>query len=107
MLDAITNIGGLSQFSSKKIWIARPARNGVGCAQILPVDYRALTRDAITATNYQILPHDRLFIAEDRYAAFNSLVAKVTQPFERMLGFVSLGTATFNRIRRFGLGLNF
>lgn len=104
VLDAVTNVGGLSQFSSKKIWIARPAPNGVGCAQILPVDWTAISRDAITATNYQILPHDRLFIAEDRMTAFNSFVAKVTQPFERMFGFTSLGTSTLSRIRRFGLG---
>lgn len=106
VLDAITNIGGLSQFSSSRIWIARPAPNGVGCAQILPIDWTAISRDAITATNYQILPGDRLFIAEDRFARFNSFVAKVTQPFERMLGFTSLGTSTFNRIRRYGLSLN-
>ena len=106
VLDAITNIGGLSQLSSKNIWIARPAPNGVGCAQILPVDYKAISRDGITATNYQLFPGDRLFIAEDSYTAFNSFVAKITQPWERILGFVSLGTATANRITRFGLGIN-
>ena len=31
VLDAIANINGISQVSSTKIWIARPARNGVGC----------------------------------------------------------------------------
>jgi polysaccharide export outer membrane protein len=106
VLDAVSNIGGLSRVSSKRIWISRPAPNGVGCAQVLPVDWEAITRDAITSTNYQLLPGDRLFIAEDPMARFDSFVAKVTQPFERMLGFTSLGTATANRIRRFGLGIS-
>jgi len=103
VLDAISNIGGLTRVSSKKIWIARPAPNGVGCAQILPVDWDAITRDAITATNYQILPGDRLYIDEDGYVAFDSFVAKLTAPWERVLAFTSLGTATLNRIKRFGL----
>ena len=103
VLDAISNIGGLSRASSKRLWIARPAPNGVGCAQILPVQWEDITRDAITATNYQLMPGDRLFIAEDRMVAFDSFVAKVTAPFERLFGFTSLGTATLNRIKRFGL----
>ncbi len=106
VLDAIALLGGIPQVSSKKIWVARPAPNGMGCAQILPINYEAITRDGITATNYQLLPGDRLFIAEDKVVAFNSAVSKFTQPFERIFGFMSLGTATLNRIRRFGLGLN-
>jgi protein involved in polysaccharide export with SLBB domain len=104
VLDAIANIGGLSRVSSSRIWIARPAPNGISCAQILPVEWEDITRGAITATNYQLLPGDRLFIAEDHVLAFDSFVAKVTAPFERLFGFTSLGTATLNRLRRFGLG---
>lgn len=104
VLDAISRIGGISQISSTKIWIARPAPNGVGCEQILPVSWEDISRGASTATNYQLMPGDRLFIAQDHLIAFDSYVGKLTRPFERMFGFVSLGTATLNRIRRFGLG---
>lgn len=104
VLDALSAIGGISQISSTKIWIARPAPNGVGCEQILPVDYVAMTRGASTATNYQLLPGDRLFIAVDPLTRFDSVIGKLTQPFERILGFTSLGTSTFNRIERFGRG---
>ena len=104
VLDAIASLGGISQVSSKNIWIARPAPNGVGCEQILPVNWDEISRGASTATNYQLMPGDRLFIAEDPLVKFNSIVTKVTLPFERMLGFVALGTSTFNRISRFGLG---
>ena len=85
---------------------ARPAPNGVGCEQILPVNYEDITRGASTATNYQLLPGDRLFIAEDPLTRVNAALSKITQPFERVFGFVSLGTATASRIVRFGLGLN-
>ncbi len=104
VLDAISNINGLSQVSSKHIWIARPAPNGVGCEQILPVNYDEITRGGVTATNWQVMPGDRLFISEQPLATLDARVATVTRPFERLLGFVSLGTAAANRIVRFGLG---
>jgi polysaccharide biosynthesis/export protein len=104
VLDAIAQLGGLSQLSSTRIFIARPAPNGVGCEQILPVNWDDISRGASTATNYQIMPRDRLYIAEDPFVKFNALVFKYTQPFERLFGFTSLGTATLNQIKRFGLG---
>jgi polysaccharide export outer membrane protein len=107
VLDAVSNVQGLSQFSSKRMWIARPAPNGVGCEQILPVNWDEITQGASTATNYQMMPGDRLFIAEDRLIAFNSTVTKLLSPFERIFGFVSLGTSMANRIVRFGLANTF
>ncbi len=104
VLDAIAAIGGISQVSSTKIWIARPAPNGQGCEQILPVNWEDISRGASTATNYQLMPRDRLFIAEDPLVKFDAIVSRVTRPFERIFGFVSLGTAALNRIERFGLG---
>jgi polysaccharide biosynthesis/export protein len=104
VLDAIAQLGGLSQLSSTRIFIARPAPNGVGCEQILPVNWREISQGGSTATNYQLMPRDRLYIAEDPFVKFNALVFKYTQPFERLFGFTSLGTATLNQIRRFGLG---
>ena len=102
VLDAVANIGGIGQFSSSKLWIARPAPNGVGCEQVLPIAWNDITRGASTATNYQLMPGDRLFIAENKYAKFSSLVSTTLRPFESVLGTVSLGTSTFNRIVRFG-----
>ena len=60
VLDAISQINGLSQVSSKKMWIARPAPHNFGCQQILPIDWDAITQGAQTATNYQLMPGDRL-----------------------------------------------
>jgi len=102
VLDAVANLGGISQVSSTKLWIARPAPNGTGCEQILPVNWEEITRGASTATNYQLMPGDRLFIAENKYAKFSGLVSTTLRPFESILGAVSLGTSTFNRVVRFG-----
>jgi protein involved in polysaccharide export with SLBB domain len=104
VLDAIAQLGGLSQLSSTRIFIARPAPNGVGCEQILPVNWMEISRGGSTATNYQLMPKDRLYIAEDPFVRFNTIVNKTIQPFERMFGFTSLGTAMLNQIKRFGLG---
>ena len=102
VLDAVASVGGISQVSSSRLWIARPAPNGVGCEQVLPVDWKDITRGASTATNYQLMPGDRLFIAEDRYQKASAIVAKTLRPFESIFGAVSLGTSTLNRIVRFG-----
>lgn len=108
VLDAISQIQGLSRVSSKTIWIARPAPDGVGCDQILPVNYKDITRGGSTATNYQLLPGDRVFIAEDKMIAFESFVNKMVAPFERAFGFTLLGTQTIQTINRSpdGLGNN-
>lgn len=107
VIDAVAALGGISQVSSTKMWIARPAPNGVGCEQILPIAWNDIAQGASTATNYQLMPGDRLFIAQDRLTNFNTVVNKVLNPFERIFGFVSLGTSMLNRIVRFGLANTF
>jgi polysaccharide export outer membrane protein len=107
VIDAVAALGGISQVSSTRMWIARPAPNGVGCEQILPVNWNDIAQGASTATNYQLMPGDRLFIAQDRLTNFNTVVNKLLNPFEKVFGFVSLGTSTANRVVRFGLANTF
>jgi len=102
VLDAISQIGGLSQLSSQNIWIARPAPADFGCEQILPVDWNAITRGASTATNHQIMPGDRVFIAEDPTTALTNFIARVTAPFERVFGLTSLGVSTIRGTQTMG-----
>lgn len=106
VLDAIAQLGGLSQLSSSRIWISRPAPHGVGCDQILPVDWDSITRGANTCTNYQLLPGDRIFLAQDRLRALDGLISKVLNPVERVLGFTLLGVQTVQTINRLPLGFN-
>jgi len=104
VLDAISQIGGLSQASSSKIWISRPTPGSVGCDQVLPVDWNAVTRGASTATNYQLLPGDRLFIAQNQFVAWNNIAAILLNPFERAIGFTLLGSQTVQTLQRFPEG---
>jgi polysaccharide export outer membrane protein len=107
VLDAITQINGLTSVSSKKIWVARPGRNPNGCDQILTVDWIAITRRGQTETNYQLLPGDRVYVAEDKLVAMDTFIGKVLAPAERIAGFISLGTSTVSGIRFFHRGNNF
>jgi len=106
VLDAVAGINGLSRLSSKAIWIARPAPSGVGCDQVLPVDIVAIMKGGSTATNYQLMPGDRVFIAQDQWIAFGSVINKITEPFERIFGFALLGSSTVQQINRFPFGFN-
>ena len=86
--------------------MARPAPGGFGCEQILPVDYVAITQGGSAATNYQVMPGDRVFIAEDNVIAFNNWLTKLTAPIERLLGIASLGTSTVRGFQTLGRGYN-
>jgi polysaccharide export outer membrane protein len=95
VLDAISQINGLSQVSdSKKIWIVRPSPSDPQKATVLKVDWHAITRRGETATNYQILPRDRVYIGEDAQLTGTNLIAKNTAPLERAMGVISLTTST-------------
>lgn len=97
VLDALSQINGLSYVSSSRMWIARPQR-GDQQSQILPIDWEAMTQRAEVATNYQLLPGDRLYIAHDPLIAFDGAIAKLTSPIERVFGFTLLGTGTVSRL---------
>ena len=60
VLDAVAQIGGITPDIFRKVWIARP---GIGGAdQVLPVDWKGITENGQTRTNYQILTGDRVFV---------------------------------------------
>jgi polysaccharide export outer membrane protein len=105
VLDALTQVQGLSPRSSKNIWIARPSPGSDDCFQILPVKYADVTGKGGIATNYQILPGDRVFVQEDHWFRAESTIAKLTAPFERILGFALLGTNTVQLTQRFPQGV--
>jgi polysaccharide biosynthesis/export protein len=106
VLDAIGAIGGLSSVSSQRVWIARPVPGSFGCEQILPVDYLGITRGADSSTNYQLLPGDRLFIAEDGLIATSYFINKLTDPIYRLLNMTQLGTYTMLRFQTLGRHYN-
>jgi polysaccharide export outer membrane protein len=108
VLDALAQqtIGGTSPVSSKKIWIARPSPSQSGCEQILPVDWYAITQGAQTSTNYQILPGDRVYIAEDKVTALTNTIARITGPLERVMGIAGLSFSTTRAGQTMGRNYN-
>ena len=106
VLDAISQIGGLSQLSSKTIFIARPGPANLGVEQHLPVDWDGIARGAMTATNYQILPGDRVFIVEDTMVAGTNQLAKMLAPLERLFGVIGLGANTVRGTQTLGRSYN-
>ncbi len=99
VLDAISQIGGLSAVSSKKVWIARPAPAGCTQDQILPVDWRGITRRGTTRTNYQILPGDRVFIMGNPLNKLDTQLARVLNPIDRLFGTTLLGASTVRTLQ--------
>lgn len=95
VLDALANINGTTEVSSKRIWIARPSPDG---EQVLPVDWKAVSALGTAATNYQIMPGDRIFVAEDCLVAYDTHMAKVLAPMERAAGFILLQTGLATRL---------
>ena len=104
VLDAISQVQGLSRLSSKNIWIARPSCSG--CDQILPVRWDEVVQGAGTCTNYQVLPGDRIFVAQDHMIALDSFINKILNPIERIFGTTLLGVQTVQTINRFPEGFS-
>jgi protein involved in polysaccharide export with SLBB domain len=98
VLDAVSQIDGLSEVSSKRMWVARPAPPGSEVAQVLPVHWSAIVAEGITTTNYQLLPGDRIYIKADKMIASDNFVAKLIAPFERVMGFILLGHGMVRQI---------
>ena len=105
VLDALSNVEGLSGTSSDQIWISRPGRNSCEGHQLLPVNWSGITAQADPATNYQIMPGDRVFVRENHLIAADTHFGQVIAPLERIFGVVLLGTNTTSRLqfyRQFG-----
>jgi polysaccharide export outer membrane protein len=99
VLDALSLINGLPIVASKRrIWVARPAPADAGTYQVLPVDWLALTRGGATATNYQILPGDRIFVEANKLITLDTALARIFSPVERIFGITLLGTAVYRGI---------
>jgi polysaccharide export outer membrane protein len=106
VLDALTQVNGLSRVSSKRIWIARPMPGGAGCDAILPVNWKEITASGATASNYQVLPGDRIFIAQDPLIALDATLNRLIAPVERIFGVTLLSTQAIQTINRLPLGFN-
>jgi polysaccharide export outer membrane protein len=105
VLDAVSQINGLPPVAAKnRIWIARPAPAGNCPDQVLPVDWKGITRGAQTATNYQVLPGDRIYVMAQPIITTDTYLARFISPIERALGITLLGSTTVHSVN--GKNLN-
>jgi protein involved in polysaccharide export with SLBB domain len=103
VLDAISQINGLPSVASKRhIWVARPAPAGDHPDQILPVDWKAITRGARTETNYQVFPGDRIYVMAQPLITTDTYLARIIAPMERVFGIILLGTSTITALQNLG-----
>ncbi len=101
VLDAIAQVNGLLPVSNKReICLARPSPDDEFGDQVLPVDWVGLTTRGRTATNYQIQPGDRVYINSDAIVEFDTRLARIISPIERLLGVTLLGHATVRTLKR-------
>lgn len=100
-LDALSQIESLSAANSTKMWIARPGANSQCGDQILPIDWQGITQRGDVATNYQLMPGDRVFVAENKLVAFDTALGKLISPIERVLGVTLLGASTARTINNY------
>ena len=96
VLDALSQINGLRPASSKKIWIARPT-DDPNCVERLEVNWEDITANAFARSNYQVLPGDRIFVAENHLIALDTNMGKLLAPIERVMGFSIFGAGTVTR----------
>lgn len=110
VFDAIANIGGLPPVASKRnIWVARRCPEPGMPEQILPVDWVGITQHGVAATNYQLMPGDRIYVKAQRLVTIDTTIARIVSPVERLLGVTLLGATTYNQVqgRGFGFGGGF
>ncbi len=104
VLDAISQIWGLPLVSSKyRIWVSRPDASKPCGQNVLPVDWVCLTEGGSSATNYQLLPGDRVFIQSQELIRTNNALAKAFAPIERIFGLTLLGATTVQSIQQIGV----
>ena len=99
VLDAISQINGISQLSSTKIWIARPSPASRDKSTILAVDWEAVAKRGINTTNYTLMPGDRLVLGEDPLVARCNAIGRRTAVIERLMGVVGLTTSTLGGLK--------
>ena len=103
VLTAMSQVDGLGEVSARNyMWVARPGPHGAQVAQKMHIDWRGITQDGITTTNYQLFPGDRIYIKADPLIAADSVIAKITVPISRLFGFTLLGNGTVRAIQRGG-----
>jgi len=99
VLDALSQVQGTSFLSSDhRIWVARPNGDDPYCAQVLPVAWRDLTKCGSPATNFQLMPGDRLFVRANPLYTINNRMTQVFAPLQSVMGMALFGSSAVSTI---------
>jgi polysaccharide export outer membrane protein len=100
VLDALSQINGLPPVASKcNVYIVRPAPAGSCSETVLKVNWNGIVRRGETATNYQVLPNDRIYVMADPLVTFDTGLARFISPIERVLGVTLLGDSVVRQFQ--------
>ncbi|HEV3257615.1 MAG TPA: polysaccharide biosynthesis/export family protein [Gemmataceae bacterium] len=103
VLDALADLRGFpAQTSLCKVWVVRPTPAGAHCDQVLPVNWKAIVDCGETATNYQLLPGDRIHVGPDTLICTSNWLAKAFAPVEQTFGFILFGTSVVRELHPSG-----
>jgi polysaccharide export outer membrane protein len=100
VLDAVGFVNGLPDAASRRnVWVARRCPHPDQPWQILPVDWVGITQHGISATNYQLMPGDRVYVKAQKLVAIDRALFRIISPIERIFGITLLGASTVNQIK--------
>jgi hypothetical protein len=88
VLDAVSKSStkGLpGSTSPSRIWVARPNPGHDSPDTILPVDWTSITQHGAMATNWQIMPGDRIYLQAYPVRRFDNTLGRVLSPVYKML----------------------
>jgi polysaccharide export outer membrane protein len=96
VLDAVSQVSGLSAISSKHcIYLVRPT--SAGCKEgeeVYKIAWNDIVHRGHVGTNYQILPGDRIYLGAQPLVTLDTQLARFLAPFERLFADVGLGNST-------------
>lgn len=100
VLDAIQYAGGLLPTAApQNIRLVRPAPAGACCEQLLPVNLAAITSGGDPATNYQLMPGDRLVVYRDPIVRTTIFLDRVVAPFQTVLQSILQSSFTIRSVQ--------
>jgi polysaccharide biosynthesis/export protein len=97
ILDALSQVNGLSPVSSKCfVYLVRPTDTACkkGGEAVYHIDYNAIVRRGDVATNYQVLPGDRIYVLGAPMLTANTYLNRFLTPVQNIFGAVGLGNGT-------------
>ena len=107
VLDALQYAGGLDpSAATNNIRLVRPAPPGACCAQTLPVNIAAIMQAGDTATNYQLMPGDRIFVYRDPIVRTTIFINRLAAPFNTVVNATLTYAFAARSVKSIGVPIN-